>query len=1081
MNSSSSTNAYALSPMQAGMLFQSLYSSKAGVDIEQLVCSFADANIPRLEFAWQQIWQTNEILRTSFDWFGLDQPVQHIHEELALPWQYLDWRNVSDDPREKLDNFLRQDRQTSFKLDQPPLMRLTLIQAKDNNFWLIWTFHHILLDGRAIPIILRQMAVVYQAQAQGKTIVEQPSHPYRDYIAWLGEQDLSNAKAYWQELLRGVKNSTPLGMSRPQPPLPEGEAEYGVLNTYLSAELTHSLRQLAEQHSLTLNTLLQGAWAILLGRYSGEQDIVFGSIRTCRHSVLEGQGLEEMVGLLINTLPVRIRIDPEVPVLQILKDLRAQAVELRGSLYEHVSLAEIQKLSALQPGSRLFDTILAYENGELNETLKSQHGMLEKWDFELLEKAGYPLVVAAYAGKKLKICLEYSRDLFDTETSQRILGHLQTLLKGITEDPSCPAYRLPILTEAERSQILFDWNNTQATNPGKCIHALIEEQAQQTPENVAVVLNDTFLTYRELNQRANQLAHYLRASGVEPGTHFAVCTERSLEMIIYLLAVLKVGGVYIPLDPEYPADRLAFMLEDAEVQWLLTQPHLLNRLPQLTASILFPETLAASLSKEKTENLASLNPEQDAYILYTSGSTGKPKGVEISHASLATHISTVVKEYQMTDQDRMLQFASISFDTAMEQIFDPLVIGATIVLRSGNSWSIDEFRQNLLHHRLTIIELPPHYLHELLLDWAERPEAYSANALRIIFTSGEKISSQTVRLWKNLAQSQIKLLNAYGPTETTIGATLFDLTAYSMPQNVQNVPIGRPLPGRTMYILDEYVQPVPVGIAGELYLGGAGVSKGYFKRPELTAEKFVANPFGAGRLYKTGDLVSYLPDGNLEFLGRVDYQVKIRGFRVELGEIEAVIRQLPAVQEAVVVVRAEANAPQRLVAYLTIHDTVQKAKEELILELRGYLKKKLPGYMVPGAYVVLERFPVSPNGKIDRQALPSPESSSTSGEHFVPPQTAVEKTLAGIWAEILGVNKIGANDNFFDLGGHSLLATRLFVRIRDTFGLELPLRLLFKAPTIADLAKQIENLVWAAQQNTSAKEEGNASHEEMIL
>jgi surfactin family lipopeptide synthetase C len=1080
MNSSVSASPYALSPMQAGMLFQSLYSSKAGVDIEQLVCSFAKVNISRLEFAWQQIWQTNEILRTGFDWFGLDQPVQRIHEELALPWQCLDWRNLSDDPREKLENFLRQDRQAGFKLNQPPLMRLTLIQVKDHNYWLIWTFHHILLDGRAIPIIFRQMAMAYQAQDLGKAIVEQPLHPYRDYIAWLEEQDLSSAKAYWQELLRGVKNSTPLGISHSQLPLPEGKLDYGVLNTYLSAELTQSLRQLAEQHSLTLNTLLQGAWAILLNRYSREQDIVFGSIRTCRHSALEGQGLEEMIGLLINTLPVRIQIDPEAPVLQILKDLRAHALELRGSLYEHVSLAEIQKLSELQPGSRLFDTILAYENSEPNETLKNQHRMLEKWDFELLENAGYPLVVAAYSGKQLKICLEYSRGLFDTETGQRILGHLQTLLKGITEDPACPAYQLPILTEAERSQILFEWNNTQATDPGKCIHALIEEQAQQAPDNIAVVLNDTFLTYRELNQRANQLAHYLRASGIGPSTHVAVCTERSLEMIVYLLAVLKSGGVYIPLDPDYPADRLAFMLEDAEVQWLLTQPHLLNRFSQLNARILFPEALSTILSKEKTENLPSLNPEQAAYILYTSGSTGKPKGVVISHASLATHVNSVVQEYQMTAKDRMLQFASISFDTAMEQIFDPLVIGAAIVLRSGNSWSIDEFRQNLLQYGLTIIELPPLYLHELLLDWAERPMAYSANTLRIIFTSGEKISPQTVRLWKNLAQKQIKFLNSYGPTETTIGATLFDLSAYSMPPTVQNIPIGRPLPGRTMYILDEYVQPVPVGIAGELYIGGTGVAKGYFKRPELTAEKFIPNPFGEGRVYRTGDLVSYLPDGNLEFLGRVDSQVKIRGFRVELGEIETVIRQLPSVQEAVVIVRAEANRPEQLVAYLTIHNIAPEAKDELTLELRDYLKKKLPGYMLPSAYVVLERFPVSPNGKIDRQALPSPESSPTSEEHFVPPQTVVEKTLAGLWAEILGVEKIGINDNFFDLGGHSLLATRLFVRLRDAFGLELPLRLLFETPTIAELAKRIENLAWAAQQN-ALTENNNADHEEMTL
>lgn len=1067
MNRGVSADVYSLAPMQAGMLFQSLYSPQSGVDIEQMVCSFTGINISALQLAWDAIWHANEELRVSFDWQASGQPLQQVHASLALPWDVLDWQSTpNNNPQQQLDLFLRQDRQRGFNLARPPLMRLTLICLPNEKFWLVWTFHHILLDGRAIGLLFRQLA----ARLNGEPFADAGSLRYRAYVAWLEQQDWAESATYWREQLRGFASPTPLGLDRPQPALTEGQPPYNTLEKLLSPALTAALRLAAEQHGLTLNTFVQAAWAILLHRYSGEKDIVFGIIRTGRRSAMDGQAAQEMIGLLINTLPLRTQISPQDTTLQLLQTLRANALALRGTIHEHIPLTEIQKNTSLPSGARLFESILAFESEDYREAIPARHPLLNTWGFKLYEQVGYPLVLAAYAGAQLRLNLEYSREHFDDPTARRILAHLETALESMVADLSTPLWRLSILDEVERRQLLVDWNNSQVASPGKCVQTLIEAQAREKPEQVALVFEESQLTYAALNQRANQLAHYLRKSGIQPGAHVAVCTERGLEMIVYLLAVLKAGGVYIPLDPEYPVERLAFMLEDAEVGWLLTQPALRQRIPSKVAHIILPGELADALSSQETDNPPAPPITQPAYILYTSGSTGKPKGVVISHDSLATHIESVWRIYQMTPQDRMLQFASISFDTAMEQIFDTLVCGATLVLRSGNVWSIGEFRQNMLRHRLSIIELPPLYLYELLLDWAQHPSDYAGNALRIIFVSGEKTSPQTVRLWQQLGQKHITLLNSYGPTEATIGTTLFDLTTYAMPDATQNIPIGRPLPGRTTYILDEYLQPVPIGAAGELHIGGAGLALGYYKRPALTTEKFIANPFGAGRLYKTGDLASYLPDGNIEFLGRVDHQVKIRGFRIELGEIEAALEEHPGVRQAVAAAR-EINGQPQLAAYVT---TANGGRDESrVLELRSFLQQKLPAYMIPSAWMLLEQFPLSPNGKIDRRALPEPSLTRLGGETFAPPQTETEEKLAGLWSEILNIQQIGRQDHFFHLGGHSLLATRLFARLRETFGIELPLRLVFEAPVLADLAQHIENALWASVPLTETDAENN--------
>jgi amino acid adenylation domain-containing protein len=1076
---------YPLSPMQAGMLFQNLYDSEMGVDVEQLLCTFKDVEIPALEYAWLQVWQTNEILRSSFDWSGDEEPTQRTHgQDMALPWQYLDWRGMSGDPHSELKKFLYQDRLQSFNLNQPPLMRFTLIQYRDGNFWLVWTYHHILLDGRSLPVVIRQMAEALQAYEQGKKAVLIPPRPYRDYITWLGEQDWSSAKEYWKEQLRGAPNPVPFWGSRPQLPLPDDEPSYGLLEEYLSPELAGALKYTAEKHSLTLNTLLQGAWAILLNRYSGESDIVFGAIRTGRHSALNGQGTSDMIGLLINTLPVRIQVDPESPVLKVLNDLRAWALRLRDSYAEHIPLSEIQKLGGLQPGNRLFESILGFDALDFGEMLRSQHVSLQKWDFELLEHVGYPLVVMMYGGERIKITLEYDRQLLGHESAGQILGHLFTLLEGIAGDITAPVCRLPLLTDKERQQILVEWTNTAVQHPAdKCFHELFEAQVLCTPDKLAAAFEDgERLTYSELNRRANQLAHYLRSLGVGPEKLVGVCLERSLDTLVSLLAIFKSGGAYIPLDPALPSSRLEFMIDNSQALVVLTNSRHAGQVSASQSRIVRLDSDAQEISRQPVTDLVNQSaPKNLAYVIYTSGSTGVPKGAMVEQQGMVNHLYAKIYALDLIESDCIAETAPQSFDISIWQFLSALLVGGTTYIFSEET-THDPARllDGVEKESVSILEVVPSLLRFMLDELDARGASKNKlAALRWLLLTGEALPPHLIREWF-AHYSTIPLMNAYGPTECSDDVTHYSIFQ-SPPTEMTITPIGRAVANMRLYILDKYMQPVPVGIPGELYVGGIGVGRGYFNNPEKTAAIFSADPFVPGpeaRFYKTGDLVRWLPDGNIEFLGRIDFQVKIRGFRIELGEIEAALGKHPSVQEAVVMDRADAAGLKHLVAYITTHVDVHD--KDLISSLRDYIKTALPDYMVPGAFVLLDRFPLTPNGKIDRKSLPDPDISLREQE-IILPRTPLESKLVQIWSDVLGVENISITDNFFDRGGHSLLATRLFVRIRNAFGVDLPLRVLFDSPTVDDLARQIENIIWAAKQ-TAAKPVGDDhQHEEIVI
>jgi aspartate racemase len=675
----------------------------------------------------------------------------------------------------------------------------------------------------------------------------------------------------------------------------------------------------------------------------------------------------------------------------------------------------------------------------------------------------------ADTGDELIASLAYNTDLFETGSIALMLRHFQMLLETVCASPGRRLSELSLLTEAERQQVLVEWNDTRSDQQNElCIHQLFEAQAERTPDAIAVIFQDEQLAYKQLNRRANQLAHHLRALGVGPEVPVGICLKDSLEIVVGLLGTLKAGGVYVPLDPAYPKERIAFMLEEAEVPVLLTQERLLARLPEHNAKVVCLDSGWEAIAQESTENpVCSTISANLAYVIYTSGSTGQPKGVLVSHASIADHCRTVQRYYELDPSDGVLQFASLSFDLSLEQILPTLIVGARLVMMSTDVWHTTEFHKKISAFRLTVLNLPTGYWQELAREWADLAELVPNIEPRVFIVGGDTMLPEFLELWQRTPTSSIRLINAYGPTETTITATAFDVTPWLREHStLQRIPIGRPLPNRETYILNMYGSPVPVGIPGELYIGGACPARGYLKRADLTAETFIPNPFNAetgARLYKTGDRVCYLPDGNIEFLGRVDHQVKIRGFRIEPGEIETVLRQHPSVRETIVMAREDPAGEKQLVAYVV----AQREALPTPGELRDFLKKKLPDYMVPAVFMPLDALPLMPNGKLDHGALPEPERTrSEPGRGFVPPRNALEVQLSNLWEEVLGIRPVGVTDNFFELGGHSLAAVRLFALIEKRLGKKVPLATVFQGATVEHLANILQRHAKAAPRSS---------------
>ena len=1032
---------YPLSPMQQGMLFHSLYAPESGVYVEQLSCTLrGDLDVLAFERAWQRTVERHPILRTAFVGEGLKEPVQLVHRRVTLSLKQQDWRGLDRaGQKARLQTFLQTERRRGFKLSAPPLMRLALMRTAEQTHDFVWTHHHILLDGWSLPLLLQEVFALYETLRRSQDISLEPPRPYRDYIVWLKQQNLAEAETFWQKTLQGFAAPTPLVVDRG---LDGQDEQYADQEIRLPANETAELRALARQHQLTLNTLVQGAWSLLLSRYSGEKDVVFGATVSGRPPDLPGS--EFMIGLFINTLPVRVRVPPGEPLLSWLKQLQAHQVELRG--YEYSPLVQIQGWSDVPRDQPLFKSILVFENYPTSTSVQTHEASLEIQDIHSIEQTNFPLTIVAGAEKEMLLRIVYDTHLFEDDTIGRMLGHLQTLLQGMAANPERRLSELPLLTQTERQQLLTAWNTTRAEYPhDRCAHELFEAQVERTPDAIAVILQQDHLTYRDLNRRANQLAHYLQKLGVGPETLVGICVDRSLEMIVGLLGVLKAGGAYVPLDPIYPWERLAFILKDTQMPVLLTQDRLAAKLirnpkPKTQKHHLIRlDANWTDIARESDKNpIGGVTPDNLAYVIYTSGSTGRPKGTLLRHRGLCNLAHASIPIFKVGTDSRLLQFASFSFDASVADIFIALLAGATLCLaRQETLLPGTDLPQLLRDQGITTVTFPPSVFKVLPSE--------KQRSLWTIVSAGESCSPDIVAHW---APGR-RFLNGYGPTETSVAASYY--LAPDGAEKMATVPIGRPIANTQIYLLDAQLQPAPVGVPGELHIGGVSLARGYLNRPDLTAEKFIPHPFSdepGARLYKTGDLARFLPDGNIEFLGRIDHQVKVRGFRIELGEIETVLEGHPALSQAVVLAREDNPGDKRLVAYIV----PQQGESPATGELRNFTQQKLPAYMVPSTFVTLDALPLTPNAKIDRRALPPPEGTRPDSEKTVPPRDALELQLARIWEEILDIRPISVKDNFFDLGGHSLLAVRLIAQIQQQLGQDLSLVTLFQEPTVEHLA-----------------------------
>jgi amino acid adenylation domain-containing protein len=1060
-------------------------------------------NVAALERSLNAIVKRHDVLRTAFT-EAQGQPAQTILPELTVPVPLIDLRPLPAADRDaEAQRLAKEEAARPFDLRQPPLLRVTLLRMDEAEHIVLLTMHHIISDGWSVGVLMNELAALYTAFATegmgGPTLPELPIQ-YADFAAWQRQWMAGEVRdlqlAYWKKQLGGAVYLE-LPTDRPRPPVQgiKGETQW----FSLPSTLVERLKSIGQEEDATLFMTLLAAIQTLLHRYTGQDDISVGTPIAGRNRV----ETEALIGFFVNTLVLRGRLDG-VSGPPSFRELLRQARERALEAYAHQDLPFEMIVEAVQPErdlsrTPLFQVMFVLQNAPA-QALELPNVTLTPLPFDS-GMAKFDLTITMEEGPDgLRGLVNYSRDLFDAATITRLIGHLWTLLEGIAGDPDRSISALPLLREAEQYQLLEEWNQTATGEaPAPLVHQAFEFQAERTPDAISATMVVQSLTYRELNRRANQLAHYLRASGVGPGVRVGVGVDRSLDMLIGLLGVLKAGGVYVPLDPDNPPERLAYIRNDSGLEKLLTQQKLLAHVPAEGVEPVCLDSDWPIIAQYSTSNPDYPgSPADPAYIIYTSGSTGHPKGVVVSHGALAGHCRNAARHYGLTSADRALQFASLNFDPSLEQIFTALSVGATLALRGPEVLTGPEFNEFVLEQRLTVVNVPPAYWQQ----WAQAAaEAQTPNPyLRLVILGGDVVLPETVRLWQTTPLRATRLLNAYGPTEATITALTYEVPL-PLGESVTRLPIGRPLPNRAVYILDRYGHPTPVGVPGELHIGGEGLAEGYWNQPQLTAEQFILvnseqwivnsetpPPFivhcsrpklasAITRLYKTGDLARYLPDGNIEFLGRIDQQVKIRGFRVELGEIEAALGQHPAVSESVVVAHDSGPGMKTLVAYVVTkagdpsstlsneqsapsadHVSGLTSQAPLVNELRRDLRQRLPDYMVPSTFMLMEKLPLNTNGKVDRKALPPPDKDAGPARtDYLAPRTPIERELAQTWADVLGLDaeRVGVHDSFFDLGGHSLLATQLISRVRERYQVDLPLRRLFETPTVAGLAALI--------------------------
>ena len=1035
---------YELSPMQQGMLVHALSSPGAGVDIEQIIVTLHERlDVPAFERALHDVVLRHDVLRTRFRFGDVDEPRQEVLARAEQTATVADWRDLAPDEAErKFEEHRRADRHRDFDLSRAPLHRLFVARFPDGTDRVIWTFHHLLGDGRSY-IVLREWFAIYDAAQRGEPLTLPPTRPYREYLEWRRELDLAPAETFWRAELGTFRAPTPFGVDT-QITLGPGDEKFGARAQRLSRALSDQLREGAGRAGVTVNTLVQAAWAYLLHRYSGESDVVFGATRTGRWTGMAD--VEARVGLFINTLPVRIAVDDDAQIDEWLRTQRTQQTARRP--FEHTPLAAVQAWSGVARGTPLFESMVVFDYLTLDSCLQ-----LPGRHFEYIGQTNYPLALLVYGDEEMLLRLEYSAERFTEAAIERMFTHLVTVLTRLSGGDATYVRELDPVDEAERVLLVGEGETPVFTTARATLHDSFTHQAQATPNATALHMDTPTgpitYTYAELDHHADTLATHLRTRGARTGTIIGIRLPRSPQVIIAILAILKTGAAYLPLDPIYPPERATFMLTDAHAHLVLTHRDLADQLDPNTIEHLY---LDEPLPPTTTTPPATPATGDDlAYVMYTSGSTGQPKGVRVTHHNVLRLFAATDHWFGFGPTDVWTLFHSYAFDVSVFETWGALLHGGQLIVISQDTSRDPTALHTLLqHHHVTIYCQTPTAFTGLI-D-ADHTQPRATWALRHIIFAGEALHPPTLAPWiQRYGDQHPQLINMYGITETTIHATYRPITTADL--NTTTSPIGQPIPDLRLYLLDPHGNPVPIGVTGEIHIAGPGVTAGYLNRPDLTTQRFLPDPFHDGHMYRSGDLARRLDNGDIEYLGRIDHQIKIRGYRIELAEIETTIATHPHINHVAVTTHQHPHGHHQLTAYLV---TTTPPPPNLHTELRHHLATHLPDYMHPTHYHHLPHLPLTPNGKLDRNALPPPQPTHTeTSSPYIAPRNPAEKAIADVWKRVLHVDKVGLDDHFFELGGDSLLTIRVHAQLSERLDADLSMVALLQYPTVRSLARHL--------------------------
>lgn len=1028
---------YPLSGLQQGMLFHGLYDGKVGAYLEQFGCDLIGADIDVFTRSWDYIIKFHTILRSAFYYDKFNVPVQCVFKEIKLPVEVLDYSSMSSEEQQSaIKSFEQSDKEKGFDFKSAPLMRLALIRLDDNRYHMHWLYHHIIMDGWSMPILIEEFLNIYEQLSKGEKIEFKEVDRYEDYIRYIDRRDKKKEQLYWENYLKNLESGTLIPFIGKTTERTKGLGKYSSLTLSIDAATTAEVKAFAQKNRITVNTLMQGIWSYLLHCYTGKPDVLFGVIVSGRPDDLSN--VERRVGMYINTLPLYMNIEKDKGIDEWLIDLQKEQVLMRQ--HQHTPLSNIIEWTNMQ--GDLFDSLLVFENYPVSKIVNENEWNLKVENVAINEHNNYPLSIVVVSSDQISIRFSYNTALLQKGYIEKISGHFENVLRQIVKNVNGEISDLNLITGGEEHELLSVFNNRETAYPkNKTIVDLFAQEVSKAPNNNAIVFKREKLSYKELNERSNQLANYLKKKNVAAASMIPLSVERGPKMMVGILGILKAGCAYVPIDPTYPEDRIKFMLEDTAANIIVSSEVSIKKLPNLSGvDVIKLDTDWGKISQESSDNIEiDIRPEGVAYIIYTSGSTGRPKGVLVTHQNVVSLVRET--DYvSFNDQNILLSTGSSSFDATTFEYWGMLLNGGQLILCPES---------NLLDHELLKNEIQSRKVNMMWFtsSWFNQlveTDISLFEKLKTILVGGEKLSQKHIEKLKQ-AYPCIEIINGYGPTENTTFSLTYNIKSTS--DNI-SIPIGRPLNNRSAYVLNTDQKLVPVGVAGEIYLGGSGVAKGYLNQEKLNTERFIKNPFIKGhtsKLYKTGDLGRWLPDGNIEYLGRIDGQVKIRGYRIELEEIEAVILQSDLVKQAVVIAKEDVDGDKKLVGYVVGKDAFEKEK------IASYLSSKLPDYMLPTFIVELDRIPLTSNGKVDKRALPDPEIN-TSSQKSVNPGNELEEKLTKVWLDVLKIDSIGINDDFFEMGGHSLLAIRLMSVLRKELGLEINIGDIFEYPTISTLA-----------------------------